>query len=197
MAHSHGIAWTQELIEQKIMEVVHGLEIVYMPTRSQIHEYFGNSALTDKISKSLGYYGWAKKLNLPIKSSETTTGKRGEAFVANILSEKGYLVERMQQNYPYDLFVNNCIKVDVKYSNLFHGSNGSFYAFGLAKKYPTCDIYILVANDDSDKKSIYVLPSKNAMQKQISIGEHTSVYSKYQDKYEYIDRMIALVSKIA
>lgn len=185
------------MIAQKIMESIRGLGIEYMPTRNQIHEFYGNDALTNKISKTLGYYGWAKKLGLPIKSSETTTGKRGEAFVAKILGEKGYTVERMLQNYPYDLFINDCVKVDVKYSNLYHGNSGNFYAFGLAKKYPTCDIYILVANDDSGKKSIYVLPSKDAVQKQISIGEYTSIYSKYKDRYDYISRMIALFSQIA
>jgi len=197
LAYTHGTAWTQELIASGIMKVVHELGIEYMPTRNQIREYYGNEALSNKISKTLGYYGWAKELDLPVKSSETTTGKRGETFVAKTLTQKGYAVEQMRQNYPYDLFVNGCVKVDVKYSNLYHGNNGNFYSFALAKKFPTCDIYILVANDDSGKKSIYVLPSKDAVQKQISVGERTSIYSKYKNKFEYIDRMVTLFNQVA
>lgn len=185
------------MISERILEVVSALGISHMPTRSQIRTYFGNDQLTNKVGKTLGYYGWAEKLNLPIQSNETTTGKCGEAYVCAVLESKGYTVEQMKQNYPYDLFVNKCLKVDVKYSNLYHGKSGNFYSYRLAKKYPTCDFYILVANDDINSKKIYVLPSKDAMQLQISIGEHCSIYEKYVDRYDLIDNYLSLIERIA
>ena len=70
--------WTNELVSQKIMDAVKALNINHMPTRSEIHNFYGNDALTNKISKTLGYYGWAKKLGLPLKHNDTLTGKLGE-----------------------------------------------------------------------------------------------------------------------
>ena len=76
MGHSHGIKWTDEKIKEEIIKVKESLCLERMPTRSEIELVMGNSALTDKISKTKGYYGWAEELNLTIKESETTFGKK-------------------------------------------------------------------------------------------------------------------------
>lgn len=137
MGHTHGQLWTNELITESIMGVVNTLQINHMPTRVEIREFYGNDALTNRISKTFGYYGWAKRLGLQIKSNDTLKGKISERLAADILRDHGYEVLQMSQNYPYDLLIDKVVKADVKYSNLYHGLSGNFYSFALRKKYPT------------------------------------------------------------
>jgi len=191
------INWTEDLIKENILNIVKTLDISHMPTRSEIRGVTGNDALTNKISKTDGYYGWAKKLNLPVKNNDTLTGKLGERTATEILEKRGYEVLQMSQNYPFDLLVNQSVKIDVKYANLYHGDRGNFYSFALRKKYSSCDIYLLISNNDANEKSIFILPAKDAVQLQISIGEHNSVYHKYLDRYDVIDKYLKLYAEIA
>lgn len=197
MGYTHGTVWTKDLIAQKIRETVKALKLSSMPTRKQFVKYYGDDKLTNKISKTLGYYGWAKELGLPVQANDTLKGKISEKYAADLLSNHGYEALQMAQNYPYDLLVNHVVKVDVKYSNLYHGPQGNFYSYALRKKYPTCDIYMLIANADNQQKLIYLLPSKDAIQLQIGIGEHKSIYDKYLNRYDIIDQYLKLYSEIA
>ena len=183
--------WTKDKIRDELLSVIQTLNLDRMPTRKEIISVKGDDRLTNKVSKTLGYYGWAKELNLPMKDNDTNKGKAAEKLVCDLLNSKGYSAKQMLQNYPYDLLVDNTVKIDVKFSNLYHGENGNFYAFALRKKYPTCDIYVLVANN-GDERKIYIVPAFEAAQTQISIGEHTSVYDKYIDRYDIIDRLIEI-----
>ena len=135
--HKTGEHWTNELIKESIMDVVNTLQINHMPTRTEIRDFYGNDALTNRISKTFGYYGWAKRIGMPVKINDTLTGKISEKLAADILTQHGYEPMQMAQNYAYDLLVNCAVKIDVKYSNLYHGEQGNFYSFALRKKYPT------------------------------------------------------------
>jgi len=191
------INWTENLIKENIMNIVKILDISHMPTRNEIRGVTGNDALTNKISKTDGYYGWAKKLDLPIKNNDTLTGKLGEKLAAELLRNRGYEVLQMCQNHPFDLLINQSVKVDVKYANLYHGPGGNFYSFSLRKKYSSCDVYLLISNNDADEKSIFILPAKDAVQLQISIGEHNSIYHRYLNRYDVIDQYLKLYAEIA
>ena len=195
MGHTHGTIWSRELIAQKIMEAVNGLGLSAMPTRSQFTKYFGNDKLTNKISKSLGYYGWAKELGLPVQSNDTRKAKLSEEYAENLLSLKGYKAQRMLTNYPFDILINDVVRVDVKFANLHTALVGNYYSFALRKKYPTCDIYMLIAN--SEPKRIYIIPACKCHQTQIGIGEVSSIYDKYLNRYDIIDQYLKLYSEIA
>lgn len=197
MRHTRGTYWTPEMIAQKIVEAVNGLNLSAMPTRSQFVNFYGDDKLTNKISKTLGYYGWAEKLNLSIQNNDTQKAKLSEKFAADLLRDHGYEVLQMVQNHPYDLLINQAVKVDVKFSNLYHGDQGNFYSFALRKKYSSCDVYLLISNNDANEKSIFILPAKDAMQLQISIGEHNSIYHKYLNRYDVIDQYLKLYAEIA
>lgn len=188
MGHTHGTAWTDELIESMIIECKDGMGIARMPSRAEIKSYFGDDCLTNKISKTYGYYGWAERLGLSMKGSDTQTGKIGERFARKWLEEHGLDVQQMTTNYPYDLYVNGCVKVDVKYSHLYSpkGASFAFYSFRLGKEIPTCDIYLLIAQDKENTRRYFVVPSREAQQKQISIGEKKSVYYKYENRIDII-----------
>lgn len=189
MGYTKGVRWTDELIKEKILEVMNGLSLDRMPSRKECEQYFHNCCLTNAVTKRNGWYALAAELNLPIKESETYFGKTQETVAEEMLIAKGHSVRRMSQNFPYDLLVDDSVKIDVKASHLYHGKLGDFYTFNLEKKFATCDIYILFAlNDDNTERETFIVPSKFVIaQSQISIGAVTSKYDKYIDKWDYIE----------
>ncbi len=184
MGYSHGIKWTDEHVERIILECMSYHNITRMPSRAELMEFTGNNSVGCRISKTLGYYGWAKKLGLPMKQSETQIGKMGEEQAMRLLILNGFTAERMTTRHPYDLLVDDVVKVDVKTSHLYHGPTGNFYTFHLEKRFPTCDAYFLIAKGTVDR--VYIIPAKNSHQTQISIGETTSVYYAFEDRYDIL-----------
>lgn len=178
--------WTEEKIQNQILLCVNELGLNRMPSKKEIETYFGDFALSNKISKGKGFYGWAKELNLPLKESDTLTGKIGESVARVYLEQNGFQVEQMSMKYPYDFLVNDVVKVDVKYSQLYKKSKFGFYSFRLEKEYPTCDIYLLISYSPKGEHTFFIVPSKNVMQKQISIGEHSSIYHRYINRLDIL-----------
>lgn len=190
MGYKHGKKWTDDLIKQEMLRVKEGLELNRMPTRSECVDFSGSHGLSVAVTRRQGgWYQLAKDLGLPIKESETTLGKSYEIKIARVLEGAGHSVKRMSQNFPYDLLVDDFVKVDIKASHLYRGSAGNFYTFRMGKAYATCDIYILVTLDDKNEiLGTYVVPSSSVMNnKQISIGEINSIYHQYKDRWDFID----------
>lgn len=151
MGYAHGIQWTDEKIKQGIREVIAAYKLDRMPSRGECEQHFGNSCLASVISRRKGgWYALAKEMGLPIKKSETYLGKQQERIVCEVLTAKGFDVDKMPQNFPYDILVDNAVKIDVKASHLYKSKQGNFYAFNLEKKYATCDVYILLTLDEND-----------------------------------------------
>lgn len=199
MGHEHGVKWTQESIEKALLEVVKETGLNRMPSRAEVQQYFGNHCLANAISKKIGWYHLAEKLNLPIKQSETYFGKNQEQLVQEEIIAMGHEVRRMPQNFPYDLLVDDCVKIDVKASRLYRGSNGNFYTFNLEKPFCTCDIYVLrIMSDINEVISTLIVPSKDVpTHSQISVGEFRSKYHKYQGKWDYLDRYIRFFESVS
>ena len=189
MGYTHGIQWTDKLISEKVLEVAHALELERMPSRKECEDYFGNAALASAISRRMGWYALAQKMRLPVKDSETYFGKRQEESAKEQLISRGFEVRRMSQNFPYDLLVNDCIKVEVKVSRLYQSSNGNFYSFNLAKPFCTCDMYMLyMVREDKAEKGVLIVPSKFvATNTQISVGETKSKYHRFLDRWDYLE----------
>ena len=190
--------WTRELVIGKIREVMQELDVDRMPSRKECEAYFGNCALANVITKRFGWYNLADELGLQVKKSETQTGKTIERVVSDMLVERGFIVDRMPQNFPYDILVNGCVKVDVKSSHLYHGAHGNFYTFNLEKPFATCDVYILCELDGENNVSqVMVVPSKFVINnKQISVGEITSKYHAFTERWDYISNMVSFFSKM-
>jgi hypothetical protein len=192
MGYTHGKRWSDEAIKTAIKEVMGALEIKRMPSRKECEQHFRNTSLGNAVSRRKGgWYALAEEMGLPIKDSETYVGKRHEWLVSEMLRERGFEVEQMSQNFPYDLLVNDYIKVDVKASRLYRGKLGNFYSFNLEKRCATCDIYVLLAlTDENEIKRVFIVPSKYVMKNtQISIGEITSKYRRFEDKWKYFIQM--------
>lgn len=191
MGYTHGIRWDEDTIKAKVLEVVSGLELNRMPSRNECNMYYQNSCLSNAITKRVGWYKLAKELGLPVKDSETQTGKNAELVAAEMLVSKGFSVEQMPQNFPYDLLVDGCVKVDVKASKLYKGKTGDFFCYGLAKPFATCDAYVLITlDDDGNAETFMIVPSKFVVKnKQISVGRDKSKYHDFIDRWDYIKTM--------
>lgn len=181
--------WSDDKIAEEIIKVKMALNIERMPTRTEIEIVTNDSALTNKISKTGGTKYWANKLNLDLKDSETKLGQEWEMYVKSELDNLGYEVEKMTTKHPYDLLVNNNIKVDVKVSRYYKGKGFKYHTFNMEKKYHNCDIFICIGLDEEDHVvKILVIPSKYLMnKKQLSVGIE-SKYDKFNDRWDYIDK---------
>lgn len=181
--------WTQDKILLYVKACMSTTGLTRMPSRSELSEYYGNDKLTNAIRRFPGgYYKIAEILNVEMKESETQFGKYGEDLATKLLEEHGFAVERMSTRYAYDLYVNGSVKVDVKTARLSKTSGTAFYySFNLEKRFPTCDIYFLIARNE-DGESIYIVPA-SINQTQIGIGEKKTKYIKYQDRYDIIADM--------
>lgn len=162
IGHTHETNWTDELIISEINRVIQSLELDRFPTHSEIESFFGNKALTMKISKSGGTKYWANRLGYDVKKCESEFGDFYETYALNdIAKHTSYTGYKNKVGYPYDLTINHHIKVDVKSSSIITNNQGyQYYSFNLEKKEPTCDIYLIycLSNDNEIFKK-YIIPS--------------------------------------
>lgn len=191
MGYAHGIEWTDEKVIDAIQEIMDKLDLKTFPTKTEIKSYFHNTSLQDRIARTGGVRYWAERLNLPIKDCETKTGELFEQHCLCYLEELGYNVCTMKSRYPYDLSVNNNIKVDVKSGYMFHNyGNGEYFTFNLEKSYPTCDIFVVYClNDDKSIAKTFVIPSVFLFGKtQLALGKNKSKYDKFIDRWDYFEK---------
>lgn len=186
MGYSHGYKWNDQKIEDDIKNVMRSLGIKRMPTLSEMDETTGDHALSVKVSRTGGVKKWALNLSVPLIDGSTQKGWKGEAIAQDILTSKGFRVEKMPTCHPFDLLVDEVVKIDVKLSNGYISKKGYLmYSFRLEKRIPSCDFYMLIANLGQSQK-IYIVPSITTHQIQISIGSTSSKYDKYIDRYDLI-----------
>lgn len=191
--------WNESLIIDGIMMVINTLEIEYFPTKKEIDFVTQGYSLSNKIYKTGGSRYWADKLGLNLKQgSDTSFGVHGEDLLKEKMTDLGYTIERLSTNCLYDFLVEDCVRVDCKISNLYHGNQGSFYSYNLERRNPDCDIFIFITCDDEANKRFIVVP-QNALKgkTQISIGEFKSKWYDYIDRYDFIDKYIEFYNSFA
>lgn len=193
------VKWTPEKMKQGVLDVVNGLGLKRMPSRNEVVKFYGNNELACAVTRKIGWYKLAQELQLPVKDSETYFGKKQEQLVHEEIISRGHESRRMPQNFPYDLLVDDCVKIDVKASRLYHGANGNFYSFNLEKPFCTCDLYILrLLEEDGGVSKTLVVPSKDVpTNTQISVGENKSRYFRYADKWDYVDEYSAFFTSVS
>ncbi|GIN93357.1 hypothetical protein J22TS1_44080 [Siminovitchia terrae] len=183
-------AWPDKRIETEIKKCIEDLQIERMPTASELIS-IGRNDLHCAISKSIKKYsGWAMDLGLSLKASETNKGNKWEGFVKEKLESKGFLVQRMSANHPYDLLINDCVKVDVKVGKAHTHFGARSHTFRTAKKFATCDVYICVALDEVGKiESYFIMPAALIRVVTLNIGTD-SKYNKYKNDWDFIRRFV-------
>ncbi len=190
MGYTHGKKWSHEDTRSEIYKVMKCLNIDRMPSSVECNRVTGNSRLTSIIGHRGGFNWMAKHLGLSQSKCETRLGRNTEVKIKEILENKGYEAKQMVIKHPYDLLINNNIKVDVKASHKYQSKDGwTSYSFNLEKSNPTCDIYIVVCIDDDDNfERILVIPSKFLKQTQLCITGGKSKYDIYKDRWNYIEQ---------
>lgn len=192
--------WTDELITEKILEVIHKEKLTHFPTHNEIRAYYQDEALNNALSRRGGTEYWAKKLGLPLKKSKSSTGLFYEAMaVEDILKYTGLKSTMMTPGYAYDLFVDDSVKVDVKASHpTIHKKNTDLYTFALEKRFPTCDFFIAYCiNNDEEVVKTFVIPSSRLSGMiQLTIGED-SKYNIFRNRWDYITRYNAYCKTMA
>lgn len=190
MGYAHGTQWNYEKVKGALQDLLKKEKLTYMPTAKQVREFMGNSSLVDAISRHGGYVFWAKELDLPLQRGDTNLGREYELYCMEYLvNEFGFACEQMSIKHPYDLLVGD-IKVDVKCANLYKTpKNAYFYTFNLEKRSPTCDIFVCYCLGENGIAKTYVIPAVMLSGKcQLSVGEKTSVYDKYLDRWDLFEK---------
>jgi len=177
------INWTDQKIEKEILGVMNALDINRMPSNSEIQAVMHNTTLTNAVRRHGGFYGWAEKLELPIKESETKTGDSFEWHAIRELEDRGFKVERMSVRHPYDLLINESVKVDVKVSRAYMNNGSMVNTVGLSKKFATCDLYLIFLEDDGGLDRTLIIPGHEVRHKYLNIGKD-SKYNKYIDRWD-------------
>ena len=193
MGYTHGKRWDEEEIKRSVLEIVEKMGMDRMPSRSEIEEYTGNTALTNKLAKSGGIYHYAELLGLPIKKSETLFAMKYEGMVKSILLSQGMEADLTPMKAPYDILVNKRVKIDVKASRVVKSGPSDCYSFNLEKPMQTCDVYVAITLEESDEiKDIYIIPASVMSGKnQLSIGIHNSKYADYIERWDIIKTLDA------
>ncbi|MEK4754823.1 hypothetical protein MKX72_20180 [Priestia sp. FSL R5-0597] len=184
------VLWSDQRIEEEVRKCMKVLQIQRMPVASELTG-IGRNDLHCALSKSkLKYSGWAKKLGVSLKSSETTKGNEYEGKVLKLIEVMGLDAKSMSTKHPYDLLVNDCVKIDVKVGTAHHHFGARAHTFALNKKYASCDIYVCVALDEQEKtESCFIIPARDVQIVTLNIGTN-SKYNKYKDGWELIPKLV-------
>ena len=191
--------WTEQMIVDEIQAAIRAMNIDRMPSRSEIELLYGDTSLTNKICKTGGFYFWAKRLGLEIKTSDTKCGYEVENMIAKMIESMGHECTLTSNRHPYDILVDKCVKVDVKAARKTKAREYDVFSFRIAKMQQTCDVYIAVClGDQSSIEKIYVIPAHIMTgKKQLCVGVQHSKYDSYIDRWDLLDKIIAAFEQLA
>lgn len=160
------IRWSEELIEAGLREAavkVGGR----MPSCEEL-KAMGFNALGCKVSRTGGgFRGWAERLGLKLKDSETSFGQQWEDYIEEMLSGAGHAVERQTARAPFDLLVDGLVRVNVKAARYTAINNA--HVFGLNTSWRHCDVFALVKVDGSEVPLVLWVPARKAQQQSIGL----------------------------
>lgn len=172
-----------------IRTVIETTGISHFPTHRELDEFYGNKSVSCQLSKRGGIRRWSKLFELPpAKCANTKFGDTYELkAIEDIEEETGLKSILAPVRYPYDIYTNSTVKIDVKASMPLKGRNFDCWSFNLEKKIPTCDIYIFycVRSDLKTSKRLIIPSSVLSGTKQVGIGS-LSKYDNYIERWDYI-----------
>lgn len=178
------------MMKEKIYEIMNFYNIDRMPTHREMTEYLGSYSLSCYVSKNGGSYAIAKSLGLGIKDSETKTGIKYEEHAIDLLNKLGFkCIHTGANSFPYDILVDNCVKIDVKASNLCHVRGSKYFSANMGHNHHACDVFIFFCIENCVISKTYIIPSfiLDGI-KQISVGYEKSKYDIYIDRWDIISR---------
>jgi hypothetical protein len=142
-----------------------------------------------------GLRGWAERLGLRMKPSETLAGQDVEARASDHLVSLGLGVARQTCKAPFDLLVNGLCRVDVKSAH----RTAAGFVFGLyhaaiatLPKTMGSDVFMLCCMDAQDNfERIYYVPSHLLRRRMLSLGsKNEALFSQYLNDHGVIARLL-------
>lgn len=190
--------WNDKTVEEAIKTLVDCTGQKHFPTHSEIINFYNNNALCVQISRRGGSREWAKKMNMTLKDCESKLGNEYELkAIEDIKNNTGFDSYLTKPRYPYDIYTNNQLKIDVKVSMPMKGRKYGSWTFNLEKREPTCDIFIFYCLDyaGSIVKTSIIPACAISGTKQLGMGE-LSKYDNYADRWDLIVEYDELLNKI-
>lgn len=181
--------WTDDMIASRIIKHVGGTG--KFPTNTELQKT-GQNDLACQISKKGGYVYWANRLGMNRGVYDSDVGWEGEKKAQTLFEARGFTVVRSERiQWPFDLLVNNCLRVDVKTASYaaYGASTGWFFRIG---KSPQAD---LIALYRSDKDDMYLIPWYHVPKTNITISPTGMKYSRFLNAYEIVERMVRVRSE--
>lgn len=185
--------WTEQTIKTAILEVMKAGGLSRMPSRSEMYDLTGDNRLLNAVAKSGGFSRWAETIGVEMKSSDTLLGLRYEQVAIDMLQANGFECRWTSVKHPYDILVNDVLKIDVKVSRETMVRGCKVFSFRLAKSMQTCDLYIcFCVEGDSVAKTLLIPSQVVSGNVQLCLGAKNSKYNKYQDRWDYVERFVKL-----
>jgi hypothetical protein len=178
--------WTDEIISAELHAIAATLG--HLPSAGELRDR-GRNDLCCAITRSGGLIKWSERLNIPRLASDSDFGWQGEAESMSLLSAHGFNVSKPEGvKAPFDILVNDILRVDVKTANFatYGHSSGWFYRLG---KIPQADLMFLYQADTGNFCAVpwHICPSSN-----VTISRGGGKYDWFINNWQLIESMVAV-----
>lgn len=188
MGYTHGLKWTDEIVADKIHEIMSVLDIDRMPSTSETELIMGDSSLPNKIARSGGFAKWANRLGLEAKKSETQMGNVFQSIAKELIENMGYSAGQMSCKCPFDILVNGKIRIDVKSAKAYISKGSRVHTVGINKRIATCDLYLIFALDENENiERTFIIPGCDLRVTSMNFGKD-SIYNIYLNKWDLLKK---------
>lgn len=180
------IRWTPALVERRIREAAEQLGIDHMPTAAQLRSLDGGNSLACRVSRSLGFDGWADRLGLPRALHNSRDGWRGEALFRETCANRGIQTRaRDRVKAPSDMTANG-VDVEVKTSSFRDYGRVKGWTFNLHNKClaPVLAALCLVGEE---LRRLYLIPRESLPGSTLSISPSCPTYAPYLNAWHLLE----------
>lgn len=184
--------WGEERIEKHLKEMISQTHQTTFPTHTEMAEFFKDYRLSNAVRRHGGTRYWAEKLGMEVKDCESKFGDDyEERFIVEVMEKCGLQSSRCRVRYPYDVLVEDCVKIDVKSSNRVIAHGFEMYSSNIEKDLQTCDVYVIYCIENGDVSKTYIIPSVVLSGKtQFSVGVKSSKYDKFLNRWDIITKYV-------
>lgn len=185
--------WDEQKIIQEVKKLIELNDLKRFPTHKELDDFYGNSSLSNAISKHGGSRYFENKLGLNIsKCNNTMLGEKYEEIcIKDIKKHIGLDAILTKRRYPYDLLVDGNVKIDVK-TSIELKDIPNCYSYNLEKRNQTCDLYVFygLSRQTQEVLQTVIIPSCkiNAKQFCISNKDRYGYLKTYKDRWDLIQK---------
>ena len=182
---THYTLWDDDRITSELKSVID--ELGKFPSCSELKARGLNALMCQITRKRGGLNEWAKRMGCSRSTdSDSDLGWTGEKHVKTILEKRGHKVDRCGIKAPWDLIVDQVLRVDVKTSRkaCYRGNAGSWF-YRIGKELPA-DVAILYQIDTRD---CYIIPWMELPAGNITISQNGK-YTPFKNRFDILSENI-------